>query len=254
MGAPQCNTQVRHLAAPFAEFLRDRRNWSYVAYAAAMIPWLSGAMRLTALLLPVIALATARLTHAGVVHRVTGGILLVAALGRVAREGSQSENALNDPLVWGLIALATLGASAATGRWPRVSAVLAAICGACTATATLLPLFPDFESALPELNADASLRALELEIGPVGTMCLLAIWLQAVLTGPVRHGASRRVAAAARGALTAGLILLLAGGLPGTLVDARYWFAALGVLVGLVEAQVRGHSAAGRVRQEPAVG
>lgn len=45
--------------------------------------------------------------------------------------------------------------------------------------------------------------------------------------------------AAARGALLAALILALAGAVPGARVDARFWLAALAVLLGLVEAKAR---------------
>lgn len=218
---------VRRRAVPVvAPVLRQRRNWLYLAYAAAAT---QSADPLTALLLPVTALVVARLTRQDVVHRVVAGTLWAVALVHVAAAGSLSPDALHDPLFWGLLAVIALGGSLSTGRWPFVAAATAAIAGACTMVATLLPFVTAFD-------ANAAIASMSSQIGPVVVWCLFGVWLQSIVAGRTGTG---RLTVAGRGALFAALVLAFAGAVPGDRVDTHVWIVALGMLLGLVEAKAR---------------
>lgn len=216
--------------------LRRRRNWLYLAYTAAAALSPDPA---SALLLPAAALAVSRLTVRESLHQAVGGVLWALALVRVAAAGSLSAVALNDPLFWGLAAAIALGISAVAGRWPAGAVMAAALAGAFTIVATLLPLFPEFESSFPRADWTTtieSMTALARQFGPLGAVCLIALWIQAILTGGVR-ATMGRLAGAARAALLASLVLSLAGAVPGGPIDARIWLLVFGTLVGLVEAK-----------------
>lgn len=223
--------------APWAgPMLRRRRNWLYLAYTAAAVFSPDPA---SALLLPAAALAVSRLTVRESLHQAVGGVLWALALVRVAAAGSLSAVALNDPLFWGLAAAIALGISAVAGRWPAGAVMAAALAGVFTIVATLLPLFPEFESNFPRADWTTtieSMTALARQFGPLGAVCLIALWIQAILTGGVR-AALGRLAGAARAALLASLVLSLAGAVPGGPIDARIWLLVFGTLLGLVEAK-----------------
>jgi hypothetical protein len=233
--------------SPLKPVFREQRNWTYLAYIGAAAYWLSGIELLTALLLPVTAFAIMRLTRADIVHRVTGSLLWVAALARVAAAGSRSPEALHDPLFWGLAAAVMLGISAVTGRWPLVATACAAVAGACTMIATLLPVFPDFEAnfRVPDVTiVGESLIALGQRFGPLGALFLVGAWLQGIMAGRAPDTWRGRIVAAARSALLTALVLSLAGTEPATAVDPRLALVALGMLLGLVEAKARARAPA----------
>lgn len=232
----------RHLWPLVQPIVQERRNWTYLAYTAAVVYWLQGLELLTALMLPAAAVAVARLTRGELVHRLVGGTLWAAALVRIATAGSLSPEALHDPLFWGLVAAVALGVSAVTGRWRVVATALAAVAGGCTMVAILLPALPGFDTAFPDLDVTTvhrSITALAQQLGLPGALGLFAIWIQGIVAGGARDAGPGRMTATARGALLAGLILALAGAVPGAGVDARLWLALLGVLLGLVEAKAR---------------
>ncbi|MBI3049320.1 MAG: hypothetical protein HYY76_13530 [Acidobacteria bacterium] len=244
----------RHVVPVLTPVIRERRNWLYLAYGAAVIHWLGGTELATALLLPAIALGVVLLARADLAHKVVAAGLWAAALVRIAVAGSLSPHALHDPLFWGIAAVAALGISAVTGRWRVAPGLSAAVAGACTMMATLLPRFPDFEVTLPALDLTTlgeSIAALSDRFGPVGALLLMAVSLQAIVPGGAREARAVRLVAAARGALVAGLVLSLAGAVPGELIDARMWVVALGLLLGLVEAKARSSRAARAPRQLP---
>ena len=85
------------------------------------------------------------------------------------------------------------------------------------------------------------MAAITRQFGPVGALCLMTLWIQAILTGGARV-AWGRVAAAARGALLAALLLSLAGAVPGAPVDVRPWLLVVGTLIGLLEARTAARS------------
>lgn len=226
----------RYVAPWTGPMLQRRRNWLYLAYTAAAALSPDPA---SALLLPAAALAVSHLTAREWMHRAIGGALWGLALIRVAAAGSLSAAALNDPLFWGLAAAIALGISAVAGRWPAGAVTAAALAGVFTIVATLLPLFPEFESNFPGADWTTmieSMTALARQFGPFGAVCLIALWIQAILTGGAR-AAMGRLAGAARAALLASLALSLAGAVPGGPIDARIWLLVFGTLVGLVEAR-----------------
>jgi hypothetical protein len=226
----------RHLTPRIRRLLQRRRNWLYLAYTAAAV---FGPEPVAALVLPAAAFTVSRLTARERVHVSVGSGLWALALVRTAAAGSQSAAALTDPLFWGLLAVLALGVSAVAGRWPVGAVTAAALAGAFTTVATLLPLIPDCESSLPRADLATfreSMVALAQQFGPVGALCLVGLWIQAILTGGAR-GAMGRLAGAARAALAASLVLALAGAVPGAAVDVRVWLLVLGTLVGLVEAK-----------------
>ncbi len=239
---------LARMAAIAALLLRGRRDWLYIAYAAAVafgVSWRPDSTEaldtLTALVLPVTALAAARLMQAETVNRRAGAVIWTAALVYVAVGGSRAVTAVNDPIFWGVAALAALGVSFAARRWPAGAAGAVAAAGACTMVAVLLPVFPDFDSRLPRLNfavAGASVSALADQFGVFGLACLLGLWIQAVAAA-ARRGATSRITAAAGGALLAALPLTLAGAIPNSRTDWLLWLSLLGLLFGLVEARTR---------------
>jgi hypothetical protein len=228
--------------SPLAPILRERRNWAYFVYSAAVVYRAEGREVMDALLLPVTVLAIVRTLRAELLRLVAGGILGAAALVSILIPGSRSASAPNDPLFWAAIAALLWGLSAITGRWPGAAFASAAIAGAATTIGFLLPAFPAFETNFPDLSltiAGESLRQLSRQFGVAGVFGLLAIWLQGIVSdGPSTRGLAR-ILGAARGALLAGLGLTLAGAVPETQVETRLWLLALGVLVGLVEADAR---------------
>jgi hypothetical protein len=228
-----------HLTPRVAMLLQRRRNWLYVAYTAAAVLSPEPA---SALLLPAAVLAVSRLTAHTWAYRVAGVALWALAFIRVAVAGSQSPTALNDPLFWGVLAAVALGISAVAGRWPVGANAAAALAGALAMVAILLPLFPDFESNLPGVDVTTtidSIATLARQFGPAGALCLMGLWIQAILAGG-RRGAVERLVGAARAALLASLVLALAGAVPGGLIDARTWLLVFGTLVGLVETRAHG--------------
>lgn len=252
---------LRRFAAIAAPRLRQRRDWLYFAYAAAAVfgvawrPEASTALDLTgALLLPLTALTAARLTQADTVNRLVGAAIWAAAIAHVAVGGSRAITAVNDPIFWGVVALVALGVSFGVRRWPAGAAGATAVAGACTMVATLLPVFPDFDSRFPRLTfaaTEASLSALADQFGVFGLICLFGVWIQALAAAWMR-AASSRITAAAGGALLAVLLLALAGALPESTADWRLWLVILGVLLGLAEARARSPASRSRTTRVPA--
>jgi len=237
-------------SGPVLPLIRERRNWLYFAFGAAAIVHMiapAGASPadsriVVALLLPLTAVIVARLTQRDMWHRVAGVGLIGLALVQTARAGSQSPQALMDPLFWALTATIALVASTATGRWPVAAALTAALAGAAAMVASLLPLAPDVGSTFPSLTpatARAAVAALSQQIGVPATVFLFGFWLQAIaIDGPRGGRRTERVSAAARGALGAGLLLTLAGAAAGNALNPA-WILVLGLLLGLAEAKAR---------------
>jgi hypothetical protein len=232
--------------AQAAGILKEGRNWTWIAYTAAVFHWLQGLEVATALLLPLAALLITRATRNAAVHRGVGSVAWTAALLRILAAGSLSADAVHDPLFWAAAATVLLIVSAVTGRWPTAAGAFAAIAGACTMTAILQLLFPDFQASFPAVTpavASESLTALLRRLGPFGTVGLLAVWLQGIAGARVRGTAPARVTAGARGALLVALVLAFAGAVPEAEGDPRLWLVTLGVLLGLVEARARPRAA-----------
>ena len=233
---PPAGRLVRRGAARAREYstaaLRERRNWTYLGYTVAVVHWLQGLELLTALLLPVTALIVARLTRSGLAYRFVGGALWTTALAWIAVQGSLSADAVHDPLFWGLVAAVMLAGSAVTGRWTIVSTLLAWTAGACTMVAILLP-------AISRASVGESLIELSRRFGPLGTIGVFAVWLQAIAASRVGVPQQGRIIPAVCGALLAALVLCLAGAMPDLTLDASRWIAALGLLLGLAEAHAR---------------
>lgn len=238
---------ARRVFAVIAPILRQPRNWLYLGYSAAVaqrLDWRpedSDETRLLiGLLLPIIALTVANLARLELCARWIGGAVLALALVRVGTYGSLSAQALHDPLFWGATALVALGVSGISGRRPAASAA-AALAGVCTMVGILLPMFPGFDSAFPDLNftvINQSFSALSYQLGVSGAALLLSMWLHAIVIGGRRGNGVTRIGAAARGALLAALVLALAGVVPTTEGIGPGWIAALGILLGLAEATV----------------
>ena len=223
----------RHASLVATVIWRHPRSWLYLAYTAAVVHWLEwrpeASERLdlrAALLLPLITLAIWWMARRALVQRVLCAALCAGALVRVATRGSLSPEALHDPLFWGVIAATALGVSAATGRWPIAAQSAAALAGAFTMTSLLLPALPGFEPSLPFTDS----------LGVTAALCLVGLWIQAIVPPATHLRSMGRAAAGIRGALMAALILVVAGAQPATGSDARLWIAALAVMLGLAEA------------------
>ena len=225
------------------------RNWPYLAYSAAVIlgldwrPDESDTLDVpAALLLPAVALAVARLTRADSAHRLAGGTIWAAALVHVATGGSRSADALHDPLFWGVVSVVALGLSLVTGRWPAASTGGAVVAGACAMVAILLPRLPGFGSGLLDpslMAAGASINVLVQQFGIAGLVCLLWLWVQAIVAGGRRGVTATRVVAATGSALAVALLMVAAGAVPGTGGAMRLALLVLGLLLGLAEADAR---------------
>jgi len=224
-------------AAGALQPLRRRPNWLYVAYSIAVV----GSGNAAGALLPLIAFMAARLTRRESWHGRIGGALFAAALARVAAAGSLAPSALHDPLFWAVMAVVTFMIAAVTGRWPVAAVAASLLAGACAAVATLLSLFPGFQSVFPDVNLGTvrdSFGGLSERFGNLPATLLLGLWLQAIWPRGESRWRSGRIEAAVRGALLGGLIVTLAGAIPTTETE-WVWIAALGVLLGLAEARSR---------------
>ncbi|MSO45800.1 MAG: hypothetical protein EXQ59_03400 [Acidobacteria bacterium] len=171
------------------------------------------------------------------VRRWVGGMFFASALLRVGIGGSLAATAFHDPLFWGLMALVALTVSVLTGRWPVVASVASAIAGGSAMVATLLPMFPDVGSALPQINLDVvrqSFSALSHQLGAVATTFLLGLWVHGIggRLGP-RNGVGN-IAVAVRAALLTALAFCLAGAVQTSQLEGS-WMVALGALLGLAE-------------------
>ncbi len=213
--------------------LRQPRYWLYIAYTAGVVwavPWVTqDANRITlagALLLPVVALGTARLTQRDAVHTAVGTAVLALALFSVGVRGSLASDALSDPLFWGVVGAAALLASLATRRWRVAARTLSAVAGATMMTAVLLGTSPGVEAA-------RGIDPLARQFGLPAALSLLALCLQAVAHRDTHRRDTWHIGAAARAALLTGVVLILAGGArPETL-----WLVVVGVLLGLTESR-----------------
>jgi len=228
--------------------VRERRNWIYLAFGAAIIArivWPPEEPRdprpLAALLLPLTALGVARLTQCEMWQRAAGTAVLAVALVKIGAGGSLAPTALNDPLFWGVAAAVALAASAVTGRWPMMAATSSALAGAATMVGIALPLFTDFASRFPALTVEAaraSLMTLSYQLSTPATVLLFALCLQAIVLDRSRRRNRGRISAACRGALLAGLTLMLTDASALNVATPRSMLV-LAVLLGLVESQAR---------------
>ena len=218
--------------------LRQPRYWLYLAYTAGVVWALPSVTqepnRITlggALLLPLVALGTARLTRIDAVHTAVSAAVFALALVSVGARGSLSSDALSDPLFWGVISAGALLASLAGRRWRIAARVLAAAAGAALTIAVLL-------RASPGVEAIRGFDLLVREFGFPAALSLLALCVQGIARRDTRRQDRWHLGAAARAALLTGVLLLLAGGLPVGLINGG-WLVVLGVLLGLAESTSR---------------
>lgn len=232
--------------APKLRPLRQWRTWLYIGFSIAVLrrlEWQPGDSEtpglLTGLLLPATTLIVARLAQRERWHRWGGWTLVGCALAYVVARGSRAAAALHDPLFWGLLAVAALGISAITRRWRGATWTASAIAGSCAAIATLLPLFPDFESRGPQIDLDVArqaLLAISDQLGILATVLLFGCWCQAMTAGGSRESRTSHIGAATRGALAASLFFVLCGAWISAPIEPGR-MVALGVLFGLAEAR-----------------
>jgi hypothetical protein len=155
--------------------------------------------------------------------------------------GSRAYEAAHDPLFWAIIATVGFAVSLAAARRLGVARMAASLAGATAMLATMLPLFPRFDSEFPKLNADiiqSSLHALSYQMGAIGTMLLLVLWGRAITRRANAWDGLCITSVMARAALLVALLLCLAGTVPSPKIDAR-WTIALGVLIGLATPRTR---------------
>ena len=194
---------------------------------------------LAALLLPMSALAVARLSRSAWWHHGIGWTLVALVVVRTVSVGSLSPYALHDPQFWVLLMAVALGVCAAVRGRPPVAVGAATVSGACAMTAMLVPRVPDFAAVLGDGPADLireALAALSNQIGLIALLALLGVWLHAIGFGGHRGARAGSVGAMARGALSVALIFALAGLVPTSDGLAWWWFLTLGMLLGLAEA------------------
>jgi hypothetical protein len=187
-----------------------------------------------ALLLPLTAVVVSRVVSSERTHEWLGRLALTMVIIRVLVDGSRSYQALHDPLFWSIVAAAAFGLSIAASRRVRIASTAAALAGATAALAMILPVFPNFDSNFPAINTEtvrASLGALSYQLGVLGTILLLALWVRAIGLHAIPFNRIRRPAVIARGALLVGLVLCLAGAVPSPKISAP-WMMTLGALFG----------------------
>ncbi len=218
--------------------LRQPRYWFHFAYSAGVVsalPWVTpDPNRLTAtgaLLLPLVALGTARLTQRDSVHTAVAAALLALALLSVGAQGSLSADAVSDPLFWGVVSAVALLASPATRRWRIAARTLAAVSGAAVTVAVLL-------GTSPVVEAVRGIDPLARQFGLPAALSLLALCVQGIAHRDTRRRDTWHLGAAARAALLTGVLLVLAGGLPAARIDG-VWLVVLGVLLGLAASTPR---------------
>jgi len=214
--------------------LRQPRYWLYITYTAGVVwalPWVTQEpARITlagALLLPFVALGTARLTQIDAVHTAVSAALFALALVSVGVRGSLSPDALSDPLFWGVVSAGALLASLATRRWRIAARTLSAVAGATVMMAVLMGTSPGVEAA-------RGIDPLARQFGLPAALSLLALCLQGVTHRDTHRRDTWHLGAAARAALLTGVLLVLAGGVSAARIDGG-WLVVVGVLLGLAE-------------------
>lgn len=218
--------------------LRQPRYWLYIAYTAGVVwalPWVTREPnRITlagALILPLVALGTARLTQLDAVRTTVGSSLFALALLSVGVWGSLSSYALSDPLFWAVVSAGALLASLATRRWRIAARTLSAVAGATVMMAVLLGTSRGVEAA-------RGFDPLARQFGFPAALSLLALCLQGVAHRDTHRRDTWHLGAAARAALLTGVLLVLAGGVSAARIDG-VWLVVLGVLLGLAESTSR---------------
>ena len=217
--------------------LRQPRYWLYLAYTAGVVwalPWVTqDPARITlagALLLPFVALGTARLTQIDAVHTTVSAALFALALLSVGARGSLSSDALSDPLFWAVVSAAALLASLVSRRWRIAARTLAAVAGAAVMIAVLL-------GTASGADATRGFDLLARQFGFPAAISLLALCIQGIARRDTHRRDRWHLGAASRAALLSGVLLLL-GGLPVGRIDGR-WLVVLGILLGLAESTPR---------------
>lgn len=218
----------------------QRRDWLYLAYSAALLlrfvwpPDDDARIALfDGLLLPIAALAAARLTQGESLRRWGVWALMAVAIARILVGGSRSPDALPDPLFWGVAATTMLAVSAGTNRWPIAAAVAASLAGASAMVGTALLAFPT--------ATRVSFAALADHFGVLATICLMGMWCQAIIGKGL--GKADPTIAVVRGALVAALLMAVAGVLP-TPALGTSGIVTFGLLLGLMEATARRRTSA----------
>jgi hypothetical protein len=243
--AIRIDVSVRRNIYQFGLWLRQLRYWPdpvWVTYCGVMfftLKWYPEDRDETslavALLLPATVFVVTRLGRQPSVRKWIGDALLITAVGRVLMRGSLAYQALHDPLFWAIIATAAFGVSLVAARRPRIAHTAAAVAGATAMLATMLPLFPKFDSEFPNLALDtirASLDALTYQLGTIGTTLLLLLWARAMVQHAIPWQRLSRTSLMARAALLIALLLCLAGAVPSPTIDPLS-LVTLGMLIGL---------------------
>jgi hypothetical protein len=225
--------------------------WLYVGYTAGVIlvftrePVNAESLRFE-LLLPIASFAVARLSREERTRGLVVSALLVGALiSVVGVEMTLSESAsaalprrLLHVAVAGFAVFALLGR-----RWPTAVRASSVLAGGCMVLAIVLATFA--KAGLLETGTDLRkpvVSALAGEMGILGVLCLLGLWLRATVgTARAAWSGRSRSLAVCHGALVAMLLMSLAMALPPSWHPAASGYppVALGVLLGLVEAGVR---------------
>jgi len=218
--------------------LHPHTRW-YLLYAVAVMLSLPSTRRdadetslATALVLPLTAVAVARMSRSRLWRRAIGGILLSLVFFRTIATGSLSPDALHDPPFWAITAVGAIVVLAFSRRWRVAAAGAAAVAGACAMTSTLVAMLPATLSGPGE-----SLAALSGQIGVVAVIALVGVWLHAIVFGGGHRVPDGANTAMARGALLIALLFTLAGVVPVHEGLQVPWALALGALLGLAGAR-----------------
>lgn len=110
--------------------------------------------------------------------------------------------------------------------------------------ALLLPMFPAFDTVLPQpglRRLQQSFEELAAQFGTAAALCLIGLLLQAAVARTSHEGRTGRIAAGVRGALVAVLVAGAAGA-PLLAEHSRLSIVVLAILLGLAEADARRRS------------
>jgi hypothetical protein len=206
-----------------------RRHWPHAIFAATA----ALTMNWVALLVPFLAVLISRARPA--LKVAIAGALFVGAAVRGIAGGSLSPEAIRDPLFWSLVAAIAAVGMMATRRHAAVSRVFAVALGATAAVAALLPMLPDFWTALsaPPLQlARQSFDALSSLLGRAGVITLLVLCAHGIVAGAWPATRLSLPAVMARAGLVVALAFAYAGGVSASPLDATS-FIVLGILLGV---------------------
>ena len=228
-----------------------RASWLYLGYAAGVVltfarESLNAEDVRFELLLPVAAFAVARLVREeGTRYLVVGALLIGALISVVGAEMTFTESAsaaLPRRLLHVVVAASVALAALARGR-PSVARSAALLAGGCTALALLLATLVEAEPSGAGVDLrEPSVSVLTRELGILGALCLLGLWVRALVrTAREAWFGSSRSLAACHGALVATLLMSMVAVWPQTWQpgSSGYPPVVLGILLGLAEVSGR---------------